>query len=286
MTHTPIHSRRLSRLAIGLVMLMGLLLMNLFLNQSPTSAATNTSTPTATHTRTPTATATKTPTPAVTYVVQWGDQLLKIARKFGVTLTALKTANNLTNDTIYVGEILIIPPPAPTSTPRPTIPPDRAYVVQAGDQLLKIARKFGVTLAALKSANGLTSDTIVPGQVLFIPTPPPPTATPKATATLSGNNVYYTVKTGDTLIRIAALYGVTTSAIKTANGLTSDVVRLGRTLLIPNPTAKPIPYTVLVGDTLTILAARFNTTVTAIKQANRMTTDTILAGLILIIPSK
>lgn len=284
MKSSLINTRRLSRLTIGLVMLVGSLVLNLFLNQSPISAATNTPTRTATPTRTPTVT--HTPTPAFTYVVQWGDQLLKIARKFGVTLTALKKANNLTNDTIYVGEILIIPPPSPTSTPRPTIPPDRAYVVQAGDQLLRIARKFGVTLAALKSANGLTSDVIVPGQVLYIPTPPPSSATPRATATLSGNNVYYTVKTGDTLTRIAAMYGVTTSAIKSANGLTSDVVRLGKTLLIPNPTARPIEYTVLEGDTLTILAARFNTTVTAIKQANRMTTDAILAGLILIIPSK
>jgi LysM repeat protein len=159
-------------------------------------------------------------------------------------------------------------------------------VVQPGDQLLRIARKFGVTLSALKSANGLTSDVIVPGQVLYIPTPPPPTTTPKPTATLSGNNVYHVVQTGDTLTRIAAMYGVTTAAIKSANGLTSDTVRLGRTLLIPNPTAKPIQYTVLAGDTLTSIAKKFNTTVDAIKQANRMKTDTIFAGLILIVPSK
>lgn len=286
MKRSLINSRQTSRLTVGLIMLLSVILANLFFSSAPTSAATNTPTRTATATATRTPTATFTPTPAVTYVVQWGDQLLKIARKFGVTLAALKKANNLTSDTIYVGEILIIPAPAPTSTPKPTLPPDRAYVVQPGDQLLRIARKYGITLAALKSANGLTSDVIVPGQVLYIPTPPPPTSTPKATATLSGNNVYYVVKTGDTLTRIAAMYGVTTSAIKTANSLTSDTVRLGKTLLIPNPTARPIEYTVLEGDTLTILAARYNTTVTAIMQANRMKTDTILAGLILIIPSK
>jgi LysM repeat protein len=284
MKHTTFNLRRISRFAASLIVLAGLMLTGLLLHQTPASAATNT--PTRTATATPTRTPTATPTRAVTYVVQWGDQLLKIARRFGVTLSALKAANNLKDDTIYVGEILIIPAPAPTATPKPTIPPDRAYVVQPGDQLLRIARKFGVTLSALKSANGLTSDVIVPGQVLYIPTPPPPTATPKPTATLSGNNVYYTVQTGDTLTRIAAMYGVTTAAIKSANGLTSDTVRLGRTLLIPNPTAKPIQYTVLAGDTLTSIAKKFNTTADAIKQANRMKTDTIFAGLILIVPSK
>jgi hypothetical protein len=58
------------------------------------------------------------------------------------------------------------PTPAPTATPAPT---RRTYVVQEGDTLNGIAQKFGTTVQAIKSANGLTSDTINIGQVLIIP---------------------------------------------------------------------------------------------------------------------
>lgn len=230
--------------------------------------------------------ATRTPTPVgqATYVVQPGDQLLVIARRFGVTTRAIRIANGLASDNIYAGQVLIIPPPAPTQAP---IPPGQSYTVQPGDQLLRIARRFGVTLSALKAANQLTSDTIQPGQVLVIPTAPPPTATPKTTATaLPGNTVIYTVRAGDRLTRIAALYGVTIDAIKSANKLSTDTLQPGQILVILNPTLHPIEYIVQRGDTLTSLAARFGTTIEAIKLANRMKGDTIFAGLVLIIPSK
>ncbi len=83
---------------------------------TPTPAPTATATPSATPTPTPTPTATKTATPtptptatAKTYIVVSGDTLSKIAAKFGVTVTALKTANNLTSDTIKIGQKLVIP---------------------------------------------------------------------------------------------------------------------------------------------------------------------------------
>ena len=60
--------------------------------------------------------------------------------------------------------------PTPTLVPTPTpAPTRRTYVVQRGDTLNGIAQKFGTTVQAIKSANGLTSDTINIGQVLIIP---------------------------------------------------------------------------------------------------------------------
>lgn len=287
---------------IGSALVAALILSALFAFRPLALAATNTPTvtPTATLTLTPTRTHTPTPTAtqSVTYVVQAGDQLLKIARKFGTTVAAIKTANHLPNDTIYIGQILIIPPPALTSTPKATFPPgSNTYVVQPGDQLLKIARAYGVTLAALKAANGLTSDLIVPGQVLLIPTPAPtsPSRTPTApstprtatpTATLSPNSVYYVVQTGDRLTRLAAMYGVTVEAIQKANNLASSTIRVGQTLIIPSPTRHPVGHTVLRGDTLTSIAKLYDTTVDTLKLINRMSNDTIFAGLILIVPSK
>ena len=59
-----------------------------------------------------------------------------------------------------------VPSPTPVVTPAPS---QRTYVVQQGDTLNDIAQRFGTTAAAIKAANGLTSDTINVGQVLIIP---------------------------------------------------------------------------------------------------------------------
>ncbi|MCB9006126.1 MAG: LysM peptidoglycan-binding domain-containing protein [Ardenticatenaceae bacterium] len=54
--------------------------------------------------------------------------------------------------------------PTPTPTPETVI-----YVVQRGDTLYSIARRYGATVDAVKAANGLTSNNISPGQQLIIP---------------------------------------------------------------------------------------------------------------------
>jgi LysM repeat protein len=218
------------------------------------------------------------------YIVQPGDQLLPIARRYGITVPELKKANNLSSDTILVGQVLVIPPPTATRTP---VPPDRAYTVQPGDQLGVIAQRYGVTASQLKTANGLTSDTITPGQVLYIPLPnPTATAKPPATAVPAGA-VVYTVKPGDRLSIIALWYGVTTASLKTTNKLASDAIYVGQQIVILNPPRQPLGYIVQRGDTLEGLAQRFGTTVDTIRVANKMSADksTIFAGLILIIPT-
>jgi len=224
-----------------------------------------------------------------TYTVQPGDQLLPIARRFRVTVSALRTANGLNSDTIYPGQVLLIPPPStPTRTRTPFPPNATVYVVQPGDQLLRIARKFGLPLSQLKEANGLTSDTIQPGRPLFIPTrrPNTPTRTPTRLPT-SGVFITYTVRAGDNLWRIATWYGITLKALRDANGLQGDSVAVGRVLTIPNPTRRPMEYIVQPGDTLIGLAQRFETTELKLRISNGMGEgDVIFAGLKLIIPVK
>jgi LysM repeat protein len=99
--------------------------------------------------------------------------------------------------------------------------------VARGDTLSGIARKYGTTAAAIKQANGMTSDTVVLGKTLVIPGSSGPVTRPAA-----GGKVYTVVK-GDTLSSIARKNGTTAAAIKQANGMSSDTVILGSKLRIP-----------------------------------------------------
>ncbi len=233
----------------------------------------------------------------IIYVVQPGDRLVDIAARYGVSASAIVRANNLANsDVIYPGQQLVIPaagaapPPSPTPpptsvpTPAPTLqpaatsaplpstpgvnPPEssegsvitRTYEVQAGDTLAGIARRFGLSAAALLQANGITNpDLIRVGQKLVVPqagsaggSPAQPTAQPEAqntplpaatTATLNTPAPtpaeitpakIHVVQAGETLSQIAKKYGVSVAAIVEANGLgTADLIGVGVRLLIP-----------------------------------------------------
>ena len=130
------------------------------------------------------------------------------------------------------------------------------YVVQNGDYLAKISKKCNVTIAAIKKANDLKSDTIRIGQKLKIPgkLPESMTAAPAAAETskaaaaakksytpYTGATKEYVVKNGDTLGAIAYGNGINIRQLKELNGLSGDVLRIGQKLNIPadgKPAAK------------------------------------------------
>lgn len=105
------------------------------------------------------------------YTVKKGDSLSKIAKKFDTTVKQLKKWNGLTSDVIYVGQKLKVSENAPVSdndSEDSKKAKQSSYVVQKGDSLSKIAKKFDVTVAELKKWNELKSNTIYVGQVLKI----------------------------------------------------------------------------------------------------------------------
>ncbi|HAN86537.1 MAG: LysM peptidoglycan-binding domain-containing protein [Bacillota bacterium] len=104
---------------------------------------------------------------ATAYRVAQGDSLFLIARRYGVTVGAIRTANGLVSDMIYPGQILTIPNQA-SSNP-PNWQSGATYTIRSGDSLFLVAQRYGVTVSSLKAANGLQSDWIYPGQVLTIP---------------------------------------------------------------------------------------------------------------------
>ena len=106
------------------------------------------------------------------YEVQPGDTLYSIARKFGVSPEAIIAENNLANpDQLTVDQWLFIPG---ATQPGPTLTATRKYVVQRGDTLVKIARKFGISVATIIADNHLTDSNLIRvGQRLTIVSPIP-----------------------------------------------------------------------------------------------------------------
>ena len=159
-----------------------------------------------------------------TYTVKSGDTLYSIARTYGVTVSALAAANNITNySLIYVGQVLIIPGTTVTPPPTTTV----KYTVKSGDTLYKIATMYNTTVAKIAAANNITNVNLINvGQVLIIPgttVTPPPTTTVK-----------YTVKSGDTLYKIATMYNTTVAKIAAANNITNiNLISVGQVLTIP-----------------------------------------------------
>ncbi len=94
----------------------------------------------------------------VTYVVQQGDTLYDIARKFKVSPSTILDWNNVNPLRLSPGQRLVIPQPE-----------GLIYTVKKGDTLYSIAKSFFTSVADLKAANDLTSDNIVVGQKIFVP---------------------------------------------------------------------------------------------------------------------
>ena len=196
------------------------------------------------------------------YIVQKGDTLYAIANKFNTTVDNLKSLNNLTTDSLSIGEVLKIPS---------SIPSTNAYTVKSGDTLYAIANKFNTTVDTLKSLNNLTSNTLSIGQVLKLP------------SSNTASNDTYTVKSGDTLYAIANKYNTTVNELKELNNLTSNTLSIGQTLKIPNNNDN-IVYTVKSGDTLYGIAEEFGTTVSAITKLNNLSTTVLSIGQKLLLP--
>lgn len=105
----------------------------------------------------------------VTYIVQRGDTLYSIARRYGTTVEAIASANGITNpNLIRVGQKLTIPTSGSPAPPPPS--GGTTYVVQPGDNLFRIALRYNMSYLYLASYNGISDPSrIYVGQVLRIP---------------------------------------------------------------------------------------------------------------------
>jgi membrane-bound lytic murein transglycosylase D len=182
----------------------------------------------------------------IIYKVKSGDYLGKIAGKYRVSVAQIKKWNNLKSNDIRVGQRLtiyrggVVPSSSSSSSAKTTTSSSSTgsgnkitYTVKSGDVLGRIAEKHGVTLANLKSWNGLTSNNIQIGQKLVIYTKGSAPASTGTSQTAKGESTY-TVKSGDSFYSIAKNYpGVSAQNIMDHNGMKSSDLKPGMKLKIP-----------------------------------------------------
>jgi membrane-bound lytic murein transglycosylase D len=189
------------------------------------------------------------PPPNTRHRVQRGENLTSISRQYGVPVETLREANDLRGSTIHPGDTLIIPgipeataqPSAaasvaearpgiaaqlPERQPAPAKP--RVYTVKRGDTLWGVARKHGVTVPALASANGLsTKSQLTAGARLQIP------GAGSATPPGESARMTYKVRSGDTLSEIAEKFNVSVRQLMTWNQLrSSSALRAGQRIVV------------------------------------------------------
>ncbi|MCY4464319.1 MAG: LysM peptidoglycan-binding domain-containing protein [Chloroflexi bacterium] len=231
-----------------------------------------------------------TATPAtVTHVVQEGETVSSLALQYGTTIAAIGTANQLDpRNVIFVGQRLAVP-----------VSGFEAQFIEA----VSASATPTVTATATATATPVPTDT---------PTPTL-TPTPTATPTFTPTPFTYQILPGDTLSSIGQRYGMTVIEIVELNGIINQHdIDVGQVLVIatrtPIPTATPLPtitptpnpaisdspptdqpgptsYVVQAGETLGVIAAKFETTVAILAALNNLDNPSrIYVGQILQVP--
>ena len=161
------------------------------------------------------------------------------------------------------------------------------HTVKRGDTLSQIADRYGTTVKRIMQVNNLRKDTAILGQRLKIEVTSVDNSSGSARTTSASAKVpaYHTVVRGDSLSKISARYNITMRALRTQNNLKSDRVMLGQRIKLGGtarqPVAGPASHRVKNGDTLSDIAQRYEVSLSALKNLNRLSSNTIRVGQIL-----
>lgn len=174
-----------------------------------------------------------------THTVEQGETLFSISRTYDVTVGDLRRWNRLQSDALSPGQEILVGPPRNDDA--------IIHTVEQGQTLFAISRLYDVTIAEIQSWNNLESIQLSEGQELTIFQ----TSQPEETEAVPNNGTedspresiirdrdgargttYYTVKSGDTLTRIARLHDMTIDQLRELNNLQSDMLSIGQQLTV------------------------------------------------------
>ena len=225
----------------------------------------------------------------ITHVVQRGETLSSISRRYGTSVAAVQRWNGLRGTVIRIGtRLTIFTAGGAAGPPVTTARGDQVtHVVRSGETLSSISRRYGTSVAAVQRWNGLRGTVIRVGARLRIfsaggPVAPPATASPS-------EQVTHVIRRGETLSSIARRYGTSVAAVQRWNGLRGTVIRAGAHLRIfsaggpaaPLATAAPgeqVTHVIRRGETLSSIARLYGTTVAALQGWNGLRGSVIRAG--------
>lgn len=243
-----------------------------------------------------------------TYTAVAGDSLWRIAQKFGMTLDELKKANGLTSNNLYVGQTLKVRKSVQQNTnnetnqnqnsnvnnndrPQQTVTSAETYTVKSGDSLWGIATKHGCSVNDLKSWNHLSSNLIHVGQKLVIGQKKSTVQQQqgKKEPQQTTSNETYTVKSGDSLWKIATNHNMSVSQLKNLNKLSNDMIFVGQKLVVSEKKQsapsqnqnKPSTYTVKSGDSVWKIAHECGMSMNELVSLNGIKTNLIFPGQVL-----
>lgn len=253
------------------------------------------------------------------YIVQGGDTLIGTANRFGLSVTQLATYNNLSSraDLLRGQKLWLVPgkvtapaatPAAPSTKPSKSSTATKNYKVKPGDGLIALSRQFNVPTTTLANLNNMgTTDSLYVGQILKVPanvdftaantsssSASNPVKTSAPTSTVATTN--YKVKSGDTLIGIANSVGISPEELAAVNPNFDARARLqrGQTIKVPvtkdlvdrQLNDKAVSYKVKSGDTLTVVAQRYNIGLSDLAAANNLKTNSnLILGRTITIPA-
>ena len=204
------------------------------------------------------------------YIVKRGDTLYSIARDNNITVTELKQLNDLSNNTIYIGQQLLLKPQIEEELPNENT---NIYIVQKGDTLYSISKKLNISVDMLKSLNKLKTNDIYVGQQLILVEPE--------------NQVkydIYTVKKGDSLWSISQKYNISVNDLIKLNNLDNLTLQINQKLKVPNLNIEEPPvineeiYIVKNGDTLWSISREFGISVNELKELNNLSSNLLSIG--------
>lgn len=159
---------------------------------------------------------------------------------------------------------------------------ENRYTVKSGDTLWRISINHNLSVDELKRWNNISGSTIYAGQSITLLAPHSHESTSGASGSETAS---YTVKSGDTLWGIARNHGLSVSALKSLNSLSSDTIYPGQKLKVKgsapaaaSSSGNSSVYTIQRGDILSGIASRHNLSVSQLKAMNNLTSDLIYPG--------
>ena len=231
----------------------------------------------------------------IKHTIRSGESLSLVAARYSVSTKDLKSFNKLRSSNLKVGQVLKIPSnyklvvkEEKKTTPRISLSNEKyqkskTHVVQSGESLSRIAKKYNTSIATLKKYNNLRSTSLAIGQKIKIP------AQGYKPTFIAHKEIVHKVKSGESLSVIAHRYGKTSNDLKKYNRLRSTSLAIGQKIKIPADTgvaqtkpkkitSQPLLHVVQSGESLSVIAHRYGKTSSELKKYNKLRSTSLAIG--------